>query len=162
MVRSTCPGVSNVPFCVAFSCNGATLACGVYSSRVALFDTRSGSKKLEFPGALYFLKLAFSITRDFFSCLSLVCSSFLPLCAFPALCSPPALFRVQLLRSCDKQRFARLCGLSLASAPAPADAPLTHQILITTSAAKAWPSLPSTPISWSTAVVRRCLRGTCA
>jgi hypothetical protein len=88
--------------------------------------------------------------------------SCLPLCAFPPLCSPPALFRVQLLRSCDKQRFAILCGLSLASTPAPADAPLTHQIALTTWPSKAWPSLPSTPISWSTAVVRRCLRGTCA
>ncbi len=115
----TCPGLSNVPWCVAFSCNGATLACGLDDSGVALFDTRSGSKKLELPGALYFSKLVFSISRALFSCFSLVCSSCLPLCAFPPLCSPPVLFRVQLLRSCDKQRFARLCGLSLASAPAP-------------------------------------------
>jgi hypothetical protein len=47
-------GLSGMPWCVAFSSNGATLACGAGYSGVALFDTRSGSKKLELPGALYF------------------------------------------------------------------------------------------------------------
>jgi hypothetical protein len=77
MVRSTCPGLSNRPSCVAFSCNGATLACGVLHSGVALFDTRSGSKKLELPGAVYVSKLVFSISRALFSRLSLVLSALL-------------------------------------------------------------------------------------
>jgi hypothetical protein len=119
MVRSTCPGLSGRPWCVAFSCNGATLACGVMDGGVTLFDTRRGSKKLELPGALYFAKLVFSIPRALFSCLSLVCSSCIPLCAFPPLCSPPALFRVQFLRSSYKQRSARLCGLYLLAPPLP-------------------------------------------
>ena len=111
------PGLLFSPWCVAFSCNGATLACGLYNSGVALFDTRSGSKKLELPGALYFSKLVSAFSSHICPSSALLFS----LCAFPPLCSPPALFRVQLLRSCDKQRFARLFGLSLASAPAPAD-----------------------------------------
>jgi hypothetical protein len=67
------------------------------------------------------ISLLFSIPRALFSCLSLVYSSCLPLRPFPPLCSPPTLFRFPFLRSCYKQRFARSCGLSLASAPAPAD-----------------------------------------
>ncbi len=125
------------------------------------------------------MSLVFRIPHALFSCLSLVCTSrvcplstllvFVPCQLFlsPSLClpsplSPPTLFRFQFLRSSDKQRFVRLCGLSFASAPAPANDPLTHQILITTGPFKAWPSLPSTPISWSTAVIMTCLRGTCA
>jgi hypothetical protein len=134
MVRSTCPDLSDRPWCVAFSCNGATLACGLYCG-VALFDTRSGSKKLELPGALYFSKLVSAFSSHICPSSALLFS----LCAFPPLCSPPALFRVQfLLHGCLAYPSLR---------PAPADAPLTHQILITTGAAKAWPSLPSTQIS---------------
>ena len=85
MARSTCPGVSNRPFCVAFSCNGATLACGLERSGVALFDTRSGSKKLQLPGALYVSKLVFSITRALFSRVSLLLSALLFSLSVPSL-----------------------------------------------------------------------------
>jgi hypothetical protein len=56
--RSTCPGLSGRPLCVAFSSDGSTLACGIAGleedSVVALFDIRTGSKKFELPGTLYF------------------------------------------------------------------------------------------------------------
>ena len=98
MVRSTCPGVSNHPYCVAFSCNGATLACGLSGSGVALFDTRSGSEKLELPGALYVSKLVFSISRALFSRVSLVLSALLVSLSVPSL--PSARLQLYFVFNC--------------------------------------------------------------